>query len=60
MLGLKKIKNFFFKKKKNKNIIFNKKPKEGFAKKRKNLKINFEFLKHFKFLKRKYVPYFFI
>jgi hypothetical protein len=55
-MNFEKTKNFFKKKKKS-TIIYNKKPKNGFTKKRKSLKINFEFLKRIKSLKNKYIPY---
>jgi hypothetical protein len=60
MPNFEKIKKFFSFKKKKSNIILNKKPKKGFEKKRKHFKISFEFLKHLKFLKRNYIPYFLI
>ncbi|MDR1987688.1 MAG: hypothetical protein LBQ24_02800 [Candidatus Peribacteria bacterium] len=57
----KKIKTFFSKKEKDKkNLFLTKDPKSSLVKKRKHLKVNFDFLRHLEFFKRKYIPYFLI
>lgn len=57
-MNFKKIKKFF-KKKDQTKVLYNVKPKKA-SKKRKHIKISFEFLRHFELLKRKNIPYFLI
>jgi hypothetical protein len=55
---LNKIKKIF-KKKEQSKVLYYSKPKKV-VKKRKHIKISLEFLKHFEFLRKRYIPYLFI